>query len=99
MAIGFTKYRIRIERMEAAAHKLLCDMNVATPLFSLYKDFTRECYQALKKYYGKEPEKLSKTLIDLTDRWREEGLKQEVLLKLKDKIILTFTEMRLRRMV
>ena len=53
MAIGFTKYRIIIERIEAEVHKLLCDLGVKTPWFALYKDFARECYHALKKNYGK----------------------------------------------
>jgi hypothetical protein len=62
----------------------------------LYKGFTRECYQALKKYYGKNQELLNKTLADIIKRWQKEGLKDDVLLKLKDKIISVFGIMRLR---
>ena len=96
MAIGFTKYRIMIERIEAEAHTLLCELGVSTHLFSLYKDFVRECYKALKKYYGKNPEKLAQTLNELIRRWEKQGLKEDVLLKLKDKIINLFGTMRLR---
>jgi transcriptional regulator with XRE-family HTH domain len=127
MAIGLTKYRIRIERMEAAAHRLLCESGVPTPLFSLYKDFVRECYRTLKpvrnklvaenrsdsqvnqqcdrisnglkKYYGKNQELLDKTLNDFVQRWQKEGLKEEVLLKVKDKTVSIFATMRLKQMV
>ncbi|MDH5682961.1 MAG: hypothetical protein OEZ20_00605, partial [candidate division WOR-3 bacterium] len=96
MAIGFTKYRIRIEKLEAEAHKLLCELSVSTPWFALYKGFTRECYRVLKKYYGKNQELLNKTLTEIIERWQKEGLKEGVLLKLKDKIISVFGTMRLK---
>ena len=89
MAIGFTKYRIRIEKIEAEVHKLLCDLGVATPLFLLYKDFSRECYRALKRYYGKEI--LSDKFQAIIRRWVKEGLKEDVLLKVKDATIKVFT--------
>jgi transcriptional regulator with XRE-family HTH domain len=94
MAIGFTKYRIRIEQIEAEVHKLLCELGVKTPWFSLYKDFTRQCYQTLKKYYGKDQEKLAKSLTELVQRWQKEGLEEKVLLKVKDKVISVFGDMR-----
>jgi transcriptional regulator with XRE-family HTH domain len=96
MAIGFTKYRIRIEKLEAEVHKLLCELSVPTPWFALYKGFTRECYRVLKKYRGKNQEILNKTLIEIIERWKKEGLKSDVLLKLKDKIISVFGMMRLK---
>jgi transcriptional regulator with XRE-family HTH domain len=96
MAIGFTKYRIRIEKIEAEVHKLLCELGVQTPWFALYKGFARECYRLLKKYYGKNQELLNKTLAEIIERWQKEGLKDDVLLKLKDKIIAVFGTMRLR---
>ena len=96
MAIGFTKYRIRIEKLEAETHKLLCELSVPTPWFGLYKGFTRECYRVLKKYYGKNQEQLNKTINEIIKRWKKEGLKQDVLLMLKNKIISVFGTMRLR---
>jgi transcriptional regulator with XRE-family HTH domain len=96
MAIGFTKYRIRIEKIEAETHKLLCDLSVPTPWFALYKAFARECTRALKKYYGKNPELLDKNLTVIIERWQIEGLKKDVLTKLKDKIISVFGKMKLR---
>ncbi len=93
MAIGFTKYRIRIEKIEAEVHKLLCELGVQPPWFALYKGFTRECYRALKKYYGPNQELLNKKLYEIIERWKKEGLKQDVLLKLKDKIISVFRTM------
>jgi transcriptional regulator with XRE-family HTH domain len=94
MAIGFTKYRIRIEKIEAETHRLLCDLAVPTSWFASYKAFARECYRALKKYYGPNQELLNKKLNEIIERWKKEGLKQDVLLKLKDRIIFVFGKMR-----
>jgi transcriptional regulator with XRE-family HTH domain len=94
MALGFTKYRIRIEQIEAEVHKLLCELGVKTPWFTLYKDFARQCYQALKKYYIKDQGKLTKNLTELVQRWQKQGLEEKVLLKVKDKVISVFGDMR-----
>jgi transcriptional regulator with XRE-family HTH domain len=96
MAIGFTKYRIMIERIEAGVHKLLCELGVPSPWFLSYKTFTRECVKVLRKYYLKNPEMLKKSLAQIIERWQKEGLKDDVLLKLKDKIISVFRTIRLR---
>ena len=105
MAIGFTKYRIRIEQIEAEAHRLLCENGVPTPLFSLYKDFVRECYRAMKQHFGKmysEPapkirgETLEQTLNKFIQIWVKEGLKEDILLKLKARILSVFTSMRMK---
>ncbi len=99
MAIGFTKYRIIIERIEADVHKLLCELEVPTSWFTLYKDFARQCYQELKKYYNKDIKKLTQSLDELVTRWQKEGLKEDILMKLKDKIIFTFTELKIKKLV
>ena len=99
MAIGFTKYRIRIEKIEAEVHKLLCALSVPTPWFALYKGFTRECYQALKKYYGKNQVLLNKTFAEIIGRWKQEGLREDVLLKLKDTVVSTFIGLKMKGMV
>jgi hypothetical protein len=99
MAIGLTKYRIRIERIEAEVHKLLCDLSVPTPWFALYKDSARECYRVLKKYYVKNQELINKTLVEISERWNKEGLKEDVLLKVRDKVISVFGSLRLKGMV
>lgn len=96
MAIRFTKYRMGIEKLEAVVHKLLCDLGVPTPWFSSYKAFSRECYRILKKYYGKNQELLNQRLNEIIKRWVKEGLKEDVLLQVKDKIIALFGTMRLR---
>ena len=96
MAIGFTKYRIRIERIEAEVHKLLCELGIPTPWFSLYKGFGRECYKALKKYFGRNQELLNKALTDIVRKWIKEGLKEDVLLKLKEKVVSVFRDLRLK---
>ena len=85
MAIGFTRYRIKIERIEAGVHKVLCELGIQPPWFALYNDFARECYRSLKRYYGKEM--LSEKLKEIIRRWVKEGLKEDVLLKVKEATI------------
>jgi hypothetical protein len=99
MAIGFTKYRIIIERIETEVHKLLCELGVKTPWFALYKGYTRECYRGLKKYYGKNPELLQKVFNEIDQRWMKEGLNKDILIKLRGKIISVYENMRMKRMV
>jgi transcriptional regulator with XRE-family HTH domain len=88
MAIGFTKYRIRIEKIEAEVHKLLCALGVPTSWFGMYKAFSRECYRALKKYYGKEA--LEDKFQAIIKSWIKQGLKQDILIKVKDVTIKAF---------
>ncbi len=90
MAIGFTKYRIRIEKIEAEVHKVLCEIGVPTTKFGMYKAFSRECYRVLKKYYGKES--LDDKFQTIIKRWIKEGLKEDVLLKVRDATIKAFTD-------
>jgi hypothetical protein len=108
MAIGFTKYRIIIERIEAEAHQLLCERAVPSSWFSLYKDFVRECYKVFKKYYGKNRLALSSTeikqrndqaLAKIEQQWLKRGLKKEVLIKLKEKTRSVFRTLRSKGMI
>jgi transcriptional regulator with XRE-family HTH domain len=99
MAVGLTKYRIIIERIEAEAHKLLCDLSIPTPWFSLYKDFVRECYKTVKQYYGRNQELLNKALTGIVSKWDKEGLKRDVLLKLQEKVIKVFVDLRRKGIV
>jgi transcriptional regulator with XRE-family HTH domain len=91
MAVGFTRYRMRMERIEAEVHKLLCELGVQASMgkFALYKDFARECYGILKRYYGKEP--LGEKFQPIINRWVKEGLKVDVLEKVRDVTIKVFT--------
>jgi hypothetical protein len=97
MAIGFTRYRIRMERIEAEVHRLLCELGVQSSMgrFALYKDFARECYGALKKYFGRNPELLNKTIDEIIQRWLKQGLKEEILLKVKDRTFLVYLNPRI----
>ncbi|MEO0093186.1 MAG: hypothetical protein ABIK67_02875, partial [candidate division WOR-3 bacterium] len=79
MAIGFAKYWITIEEIETAVHKTLCELGVQPPWFALYKDFAREYYKTLKRYYGKLD--LSPRLAEIVKRWKKEGLKEDILVK------------------
>ena len=99
MAIGFTKYRIINEHVEAEAHKLLRDLSVPTSWFSLYKAFVRVCYKTLKKYSGRNQDLMNKTLADIVRKWVKQGLKEEVLLKLQGKIISVYNNLRMQGIV
>ena len=90
MAIGFARYRIRMERIEAEVHRILCELVVQASMgrFALYKDFARECYRILKRYYGKEP--LGEKLQPIIRRWVKEGLEEDILLKVRDATIKVF---------
>ncbi len=92
MAIGFTKYRIAIEKLEAEAHKLLCELGISPPWFASYKAFVRQCFKVLRRYYGKNQELLEVNLIKIIEHWKKEGLKEEILLKLKAKTVAVFTQ-------
>jgi hypothetical protein len=76
-----------MQRIEAEVHRLLCELGVQSSMgrFALYKDFARECYGALKKYYGRNPDLLNKTISEIIQRWQKEGLKEEILQKVKEK--------------
>jgi|GEM_PF-520835 transcriptional regulator with XRE-family HTH domain len=80
MAIGFTKYRIKIEQIEAIVHKLLCEFGEKPPWFVLYKDFAREYFKRWKQYYNKPV--LNAKLAEIVQRWVKEGLKEEILLRM-----------------
>jgi transcriptional regulator with XRE-family HTH domain len=90
MAVGFTRYRMRMERIEAEVHKVLCELGVQSSMgkFALYKDFARECYGILKRYYGIEP--LGEKFQPIIKRWVKEGLQEDVLLKVRDLTIKVF---------
>ncbi len=84
MAIGFTKYRIKIEEIETAVHKTLCELGVQPPWFALYKDFAREYYKTLKRYYGKQ--RLAERCAEIVKKWVKKGLKENIIVKVGEVI-------------
>jgi hypothetical protein len=90
MGTGFLKYRVKIEPIEAKVQKKLGELNVPIVYNQAYKDFVRECYSALKKYYRKNPLLLTQRFAEIMKSWQAQGLKEEVLLKVKDLIIAHF---------
>jgi transcriptional regulator with XRE-family HTH domain len=96
MAVEFTKYRIEIEKVEAVIHKLLCDFAPGTYSFPFYKDCARAFYSALVKYYGKDQKKLNQKLTEIFRLGVKNGLKENILLKIKEKVILVFKSQRHR---
>jgi transcriptional regulator with XRE-family HTH domain len=90
MGTGFLRYRVKIEPIEAKVQKKLGELNVPIAYNQAYKDFIRECYSALKKYYRKNPLLLTQRFAEIMKSWQAQGLKEEVLLTIKDIIIAHF---------
>jgi hypothetical protein len=100
MTTGFLKHRIRIEPIEKEITKLLGETNEPAMYNQFYKDFARECYSILRKFYmprmstDKKKEKssvdirgLNTELDRIIEKWVEKGLNQAILIKVKDVII------------
>lgn len=90
MAIEFAKYRIKIEKVEAEVHKILCDFAPGTYSFPFYKDCARAFFSALVKYYGKDQKKLNKKLTEIIRLGKSNGLKEKILLRIKEKVVSVF---------
>lgn len=89
-AVKFGKYRIMIEPIEAEVHKKLGELNIPIAQNLVYKDFTHECFSALKKYYHKDQSLLTQRFAEILRSWQAQGLKEEVMLQIKEMIIAHF---------
>jgi len=115
MGTGFLRYRVKIEPIETKVQKKLGELNVPIAYNQAYKDFTRECYKALKREFRKkvpfdytdskkittmgetnvsnrcnQKTSLESSFDKIIKRWQAQGLKEEVLLKVKELIIAHF---------
>ncbi len=99
MAGSFLRYRIKIEPIETEVQKKLGEYNVPIAQNQAYKDFVRECYSALKKYYHKDPSLLTQKFAEITKAWKQMGLKDEVMEKVKDTTISVYKEILLKIIV
>lgn len=90
MALRFAKYRINIEKVEAEVHKILCDFAPGTYSFPFYKDCARAFFSALVKYYGKDQNRLNQKLVEIVTLGKSNGLKENILLKIKEKVVSVF---------
>jgi transcriptional regulator with XRE-family HTH domain len=90
MVLRFAQYRTNIERMEAAVHKILCDLAPGTYSFPFYKDCARAFFAALVKYYGKDIRKLNQKFADIIKLGVVNGLKEKILLKILGKVVSVF---------
>lgn len=97
MSLGFAKHRVAIEQIEREVTILLGDTKEPTLYNQFYKDFARECYSALRKFYtplmdiDKRKEKssvnirgLKEELDKIIEKWVEKELKREILEKVKE---------------
>jgi len=96
MAGSFLRYRVKIEPIEAEVQKKLGELNVPIAQNQGYKDFVRECYSALKKYYLKDQFLLTQKFIEIKKAWRQMGLNEEVMEKVKEMVIKIYKELLVR---
>jgi hypothetical protein len=90
MAGGFLRHRVKIEPIETEVQRKLGELNVPIVQNQAYKDFARECYSALKKYYRKNPLLLTQRFAEIMKTWKAQGLKEEILEKVKEIVISPF---------
>jgi transcriptional regulator with XRE-family HTH domain len=93
MAGSFLRYRVKIEPIEAEVQKKLGELNVPIAQNQAYKDFVRECYKAFKKYYLKDPSLLTQKFSEITKTWKQMGLDEEVMEKVKEIAIRLYKEL------
>ncbi|MEO0092072.1 MAG: helix-turn-helix transcriptional regulator [candidate division WOR-3 bacterium] len=79
MAKEFLKYRTEIEPIEDRVQKKVSELSVPTVYNQAYKDFARECFSVLKKFYPKDPKQLTEQLERITKTWEQKGLNVEVM--------------------
>jgi hypothetical protein len=87
MAVRFGNYRSKIEPIELAVHRLLCEIVIPEVLFPSYKAYTRECFKAIRKYFSKDPVLLKQKLSNINQEWIANRLNPEVLDKIQTTIL------------
>jgi len=90
MAVRFAKYRAQIEPIELAVQRLLNQIVIPEVLYPFYKAYTRECFKAIRKYFGKDPVLLKQKISNIDDEWIANGLNAEVLDKIKNVILAAY---------
>ncbi|MCX7785913.1 MAG: helix-turn-helix domain-containing protein [candidate division WOR-3 bacterium] len=92
MAGEFLKYRIKIEPIEEQVQKKLGELVVPTIYNQAYKDFARECFSVFKKFYHKDPMRLTQRLTEIKKIWQAKGLNEEVMDAIKEIVIQGFAK-------
>jgi len=72
---------------------LLNDLLVKEVFYMAYKDYARACYRVLNKYSDQDPMLLTHKFDIITEQWREKGLDEVVMGKIKTVTIKVFREM------
>ena len=90
MAGEFLRYRVKIEPIEAEVQKKLGELNVPIVQNQAYKNFTRECYQAIKKYLRKDQLLLKQRFAEIRRTYKAQELKEYVLLQIREMIVSKF---------
>jgi transcriptional regulator with XRE-family HTH domain len=90
MSGEFLRYRVKIEPIEAEVQKKLGELNVPIVQNQAYKNFTRECYQAIKKYFYKDRLLLKQRFAEIMKTYKAQELKEDVLLQIREMIMSKF---------
>lgn len=85
MALGFLKHRVIIEQIEQEITSLLANTQEPAIVNQFYKAFARECYRILKKH--SDASRANQKINQTTEKWIKQGLKKELLAKVKEKLI------------
>jgi len=97
MAVKYLRSRVKIEPIQAKVSKLLGEHNLAdTVWYNSYMNFARECFGKIRKYYIKDPLLLKQQLAEIMKSWQAQGLKEEVLLTIKDIITVHFAPIKIK---
>jgi len=95
MAVKYVESRIKLEPIEAEVSKFLAEHNLKdNVLYNSYMNFARECYGKIRKYHIKDPSLLKQHLTEISRAWLRSGLKQEILEKVKEVVVVHFEQIK-----
>ncbi len=94
MVQGYLRFRVDMEQIEADVNQVLNDLQIKEVFYLSYKDFARECYKIIKKYYNRDPLLLKQNLDNIVVGWKSAGLDEEILQKVKKTVIEKYKKLR-----
>jgi len=94
MVQGYLRFRVDMEQIEADVNQVLNDLQIKEVFYLSYKDFARECYKIIRKYYNKDPLLLKQNLDNIVVGWKSAGLDEEILQKVRKAVIEKYKKIR-----
>ncbi|MCX8015633.1 MAG: helix-turn-helix domain-containing protein [candidate division WOR-3 bacterium] len=88
MAEKYLQARIKLAEVESAVSKILAqDIAPDNVWFNSYMNYARECYRYIRRLKQKNPSLLKQHLKQITDAWLRNGLKLEIMEKIKETVL------------